>query len=154
MLRWGMPQTPKEDPLLPYPLLKHHTRWPGVPLSEEYLIPPEDKQKLLEQLYPFVGTPSLEDTLLDIHENREFVVRDFKVVREGGMNMLVSPYYYNSGGSVIDWVPPDDEEDWEEDEEPEDGLDLFGPMTAQQIKPGGEDRLVGLMSRQHEGRGL
>jgi hypothetical protein len=24
------------------------------------------------------------------------------------MNMLVSPYYYESGGSVIDWIPAEE----------------------------------------------
>lgn len=32
---------------------------------------------------------------------------EFKVVREGGRNYLVSPYYYESGGTMIDWMPAD-----------------------------------------------
>jgi hypothetical protein len=48
--------------------------------------------------------------MYDLHEEKKFTVRQFRVTREGGMNMLVSPYYPNSGGSVIDWVPA---EEWE-----------------------------------------
>jgi hypothetical protein len=47
-------------------------------------------------------------------------VRDFRVTWENGQNWLVSPYYPNSGGTVIDWVPPDDEDDGSEDEYGED----------------------------------
>jgi hypothetical protein len=39
----------------------------------------------------------------DIHAEKKFKRRDFMVVREGRMNMLVSPYYFEGGGSVIDW---------------------------------------------------
>jgi len=167
-----------EDAPLPYPRVKHQTRWPGVPISEEYLIPPEDRQALLEQLYPFVEIPSLDETLLDIHENKEFVVRESKVVREDGMNMLVSPYYYRSGGSVIDWMSLDnaaddhavDEDLFEDDEDDDDddfggeddgatgvaitGSFMLGSMSAQRVKPGKEARLTGLIERQHEGPGL
>ena len=157
-----MRNVPKEDPPLPYPRVKHHTRWRSCPLSEEYLIPPEDKPQLLEQLYPFVGVPSLDEKRMDLHENQEFFVRDFKVVRESGMNMLVSPYYYRSGGSVIDWMPvdlpPDDEEDPDEDDDHgddwKDDDDSVDSMSVQRVKPDGGDRLAGLMARQHEGPGL
>jgi hypothetical protein len=120
------------------------------------LVPPEDKQKLLEQLYPFVGIPALDATLRDIHEDREFVVRDFKVVREGGMNLLVSPYYYRSGGSVIDWVPidPPPRDDGDDDTVEEDDGMFDDAIGIQQIKPENEARLMGLMARQHEGPGL
>jgi len=44
-------------------------------------------------------------------------------VRDAGMNMLVSPFFERSGGTVIDWWPPDsceefDEEDLPEEEDP------------------------------------
>ncbi|MDB6169074.1 MAG: hypothetical protein JWM88_1938 [Verrucomicrobia bacterium] len=150
-----MPITPKEDAPLSYPRIKHQTQWAGCPLSEEYLIPPEDKLQVLEQLYPFVKIPSLNDTLMDIHEEKEFVVRDFKVVREQGMNMLVSPYYYRSGGSVIDWVPVDPLEEDDPEEDDDGSFSIFGgTMSAQGVKPDGIDRLKGLIERQHEGPGL
>ena len=41
----------------------------------------------------------------------DFRVGDFRITREEGVNLLVSPYYLRTGGTVIDWVPPDDEQD-------------------------------------------
>src|SRR6185503_14202342 len=79
---------------------------------DEFIIPDEDRELVLEQLYPFSPIPKLT-----------FVVKDFRVTWEHGMNYLVSPYYPESGGTVIDWV----DEDWanEEDdtEEFDDDLD-------------------------------
>lgn len=92
------------DPRLPYKSQKVLARGGWV---EEYLIPDEDKEALLERLYPFEPIPGLDETMYDLHEEKTFVVAEFRVVRDGGMNMLVSPYFFESGGSVIDWMPPD-----------------------------------------------
>jgi len=75
---------------------------------EQYLVPDEQKQEVLNQLYPFAEpAPSLEEELFDLHEGKLFKVRDYMVVWENGHNFLVSPYYASSGGSVIDWLPAD-----------------------------------------------
>ena len=97
------------DERLPFP-----TRRLNVPFGtvEEYIIPPDKKQEVLAQLYIFVPVPSLDDEFFDLHEEKKFRVRDFRVTREGRMNCLVSPYYPSSGGTVIDWAPPE----WAEDE--------------------------------------
>jgi hypothetical protein len=60
---------------------------------------------VLQKLYLFQDCPKLNAIRCDLHAGKKFRVVDFKVVREGGMNLLVSPYYYESGGTVIDWVP-------------------------------------------------
>ncbi len=90
---------------------------------DEFIIPDEDRELVLEQLYPFSPIPKLTDVVYDLHADKTFVVRDFRVTWEHGMNYLVSPYYPESGGTVIDWV----DEDWatEEDdtEEFDDDLD-------------------------------
>lgn len=39
----------------------------------------------------------------DIHAEKNFRVREFMVTREGRMNVLASPFYLESGGTVIDW---------------------------------------------------
>lgn len=75
---------------------------------EEFIIPEEDKGLVLEQLYPFSPVPALTDVVYDLHADKTFVVRDFRVTWEHGMNYLVSPYYPENGGTVIDWV----DEDW------------------------------------------
>jgi len=92
-------------PRLPFPTRPLKVRG-GI--IEEYIIPEEYREEVLKHLYIFVPVPSLDDEMYDLHEDKVFKVRDYRVVRDGGMDMLVSPYYPNSGGSVIDWVPSDD----------------------------------------------
>ena len=77
---------------------------------EVYIIPDEKKGEVLKTIYPFIPVPSLEDVMTDIHEDKKFKVKEFCVTREGKMNMLVSPYYFKSGGTVIDWWPEDGDE--------------------------------------------
>jgi len=74
---------------------------------EEYVIPADKKAEVLNQLYIFEPVPALNEEYFDIHEGKKFQVKDFRVTREGGHNMLVSPYYHLSGGTVIDWMPVD-----------------------------------------------
>jgi len=98
-----MPET-AVDARLPYP-----TRWVEAVGGkvEEYIIPERDKAAVLERLYVFDPVPSLYETMFDVHEERHFKVGEFRVVRDAGMDMLVSPYFFQSGGTVIDWLPPD-----------------------------------------------
>ena len=79
----------------------------GAEMIEEYIIPDEEKAQVLEQLYPFDPVPALTETMYDLHEEKPFRVGDFRVIRGAAMDMLVSPYFFNSGGTVIDWMPPD-----------------------------------------------
>ncbi len=96
--------TEADDPRLPFPTrpLKVHG---GT--VEEYVIPDEKKAEVLKELYLSTPVPSLDEEKFDLHEGKLFTVREFRVTREHGMNFLVSPYYPNSGGSVIDWMPPE-----------------------------------------------
>jgi hypothetical protein len=80
---------------------------------EEFIIPEEDKEIVLEQLYPFSPLPKLTDVIYDLHADKTFEVREFRVTWEHGMNYLVSPFYPESGGTVIDWM---DENSWVDDE--------------------------------------
>jgi hypothetical protein len=73
-------------------------------IVEEYIIPDESKETVLDQLYIFDPVPSLDEELYDLHEGKRFRVRDFRVTWENGHNFLVSPYYPSSGGTVVDWV--------------------------------------------------
>ena len=96
---------------LPYPTrLMYFSDGTNV---EEFIIPDEDKEIVLEQLYPFSPIPKLTDEVEDLHINKKFIVKDFRVTWEHGMNYLVSPYYPEGGGTVIDWV---DESNWNNDE--------------------------------------
>ena len=111
----------------------HETRLPfptkplkiGNDVVEEYIIPDEKRQEVLEELYLFDPVPSLDEECFDLHEGKTFIVREFRVTWENGQNWLVSPYYPSSGGTVIDWLPADaahadDDEDEDEDEDDED----------------------------------
>ena len=87
---------------LPYPT---RTRLALFGPVEVYEIPASDKAEVLKKLYPFRPFPGLEDEMEDIHVEKTFKVKDFMVTREGRMNVLASPYYLESGGTVIDWFP-------------------------------------------------
>jgi hypothetical protein len=99
------------DDRLPYPTQPLFL--PNGSCVEEFIIPEEDKEIVLAQLYPFAPIPKLTDILYDLHADKTFVVRDFRVTWEHGMNYLVSPYYPESGGTVIDWI---DEDSWVDDD--------------------------------------
>ena len=96
---------------LPYPTQPMY--FPDGTSVEEFIIPDEDKEIVLEQLYPFSPVPKLTDELEDMHVNKKFIVKDFRVTWEHGINYLVSPYYPEGGGTVIDWI---DERNWISDE--------------------------------------
>ena len=90
------------EQILPFPLRTVRTSWGTVGVYE---IPEDQKKAVLEKLYPFHPIPSLGRLMEDIHSGKTFRVREFMVTREGSGNFLVSPYYFESGGTVIDWVP-------------------------------------------------
>ena len=96
---------------LPYPTRPMY--FPDGTSVEEFVIPDEDKEIVLKQLYPFFPVPKLTDELEDLHVNKKFIVKDFRVTWEHNMNYLVSPYYPEGGGTVIDWI---DESNWNNDE--------------------------------------
>lgn len=103
---------------LPYPTQPMY--FPDGTWVEEFIIPEEDKEIVLQQLYPFSPIPKLTDVMYDLHADKTFVVGDFRVTWEHGMNYLVSPYYPESGGTVIDWM---DENSWVDDEYDEEDFD-------------------------------
>jgi len=114
------------DEKLPYPTQPMY--FPNGTSVEEFIIPDEDKEIVLAQLYPFSPIPKLTDEMYDLHADKNFIVKDFRVTWEHGMNYLVSPYYPESGGTVIDWM---DENSWVDDEFDEedfsdDDLDITG----------------------------
>ncbi len=90
------------SPVLPYPLRMMPMRY-GAP-AQEYVIPDAERWAVLQKLYPFFPCPGLQEVRYDLHEEKNFRVADYKVIRENGRNFLVSPYYSRSGGMVIDWM--------------------------------------------------
>ena len=85
----------------------HRRRKSDGVMVEVYDIPDSKKADILAELYPFGQSPSMDDTLFDLHEGRSFKVSDFIVVREDNSNFAVSPYYLHSGGTILDWIPLD-----------------------------------------------
>ena len=85
----------------------HRRRKSDGVMVDVYDIPDSAKAEILAELYPFSPSPSLDDTLFDIHEVKTFKVSDFMVVREDNSNFAVSPYYLHSGGTILDWIPID-----------------------------------------------
>ena len=110
-------ETPIEE-RLPYDTQPMY--FPDGAWVEEFIIPDEDKEIVLEQLYPFAPIPKLTDEMYDIHADKTFIVKDFRVTWEHGMNFLVSPYYPESGGTVIDWM---DQDSWVDDDYDEEDFD-------------------------------
>lgn len=98
---------PWTDERLPFPLHMVQTELGPV---DVYEIPDNQKAAVLKKLYPFRPLPGLEEVMEDIHAEKTFKVKDFMVTREGRMNILASPYYLEHGGTVIDWVPADEDE--------------------------------------------
>lgn len=103
------------DEKLPFPLRTVQTELGPV---EIYEIPLGEKQAVLKKLYPFRPIPPLDMIMEDIHAEKTFRVREFMVTREGRMNVLASPYYLESGGTVVDWMPVEEGEEEGEDEDP------------------------------------
>ena len=98
--------------------------FPNGTSVEEFIIPDEDKEIVLEQLYPFSPIPKLTDEVEDMHAGKKFIVKDFRVTWEHGINYLVSPYYPESGGTVIDWIDENNWVEFEEDEFDDDDLEF------------------------------
>jgi hypothetical protein len=109
--------------------------FPDGTCVEEFIIPDEDRELVLARLYPFDPIPKLTDQMIDIHTDKVFTVKDFRVTWEYGMNYLVSPYYPEGGGTVIDWMEEDlaadesEEEDWEGEDWDDDDFDMDDLMN-------------------------
>lgn len=111
-------EEPAPDERFPYPTKPMY--FPDGSWVEEFIIPEEDREIVLEQLFPFSPIPKLTDEIYDLHAGKTFIAKDFRVTWEHGINFLVSPYYPESGGTVIDWIGNDA---WVNDELEDDGFD-------------------------------
>jgi len=114
-----------EEERLPYATRPMY--FPDGSSVEEFIIPDEDRELVLAQLYPFTPIPKLTDQMIDMHTDKVFIVKDFRVTWEHGMNYLVSPYYPEGGGTVIDWIEEnpssEEDDDWSDDFHDIDPLD-------------------------------
>lgn len=98
-----------EAPLLPYKLKPLRLAYGED--TQVYDIPKDKREEVFESLYFFQNRPNMEDTIYDIHEQKFFTASEYRVIRERGRNILVSPYYASTGGTIIDWIPNRQEKD-------------------------------------------
>lgn len=91
---------------LNYPLKEVNTEEFGVEFV--YEIPEDKKEEVLEDLWPFTWIPSIDEVFTDIHEGLKFNLKDYMVIRFDTYNMIVSPWYFKSGGTVLDFVKEND----------------------------------------------
>ncbi len=94
------------QPRLCYPTIRLNMA--NGSIVEKYIISDTDKEKVFKELYPFDNIPAMNSRMVDIHSDKIFTVKDFMIVREGDGNFLVSPYYAEAGGTVLDWMPVKD----------------------------------------------
>ena len=66
----------------------------------------ENKQKYLEENYPFEEIPKLTDKLECLHCDSIFTVGDFKVYKdETDFEFICCPNAPECDGTIIDWIP-------------------------------------------------
>lgn len=70
----------------------------------QYVIPDEEKADVIRKLWMFDGAERLDmdATYLDIHCNKTFKLRDAIITREDDCNFIMSPYYAEAGGTLLD----------------------------------------------------
>ncbi len=75
-------------------------------MINEIAIPQDEKQKFLDENYPFGEIPRLDDLKLCIHCDQVIRVGDFRVIRidSDEFNYICCPNYPNCDGTVIDWL--------------------------------------------------
>ena len=96
----------EKTPVLGYPMQKREAA--NGDFEAVYLIPPEDKEKVVRQCWPYEGwEPDMESEVLDLHSRRTFKLKEAMVVWWDWRNILVCPDYLKTGGMVIDMVPPE-----------------------------------------------
>ena len=67
-----------------------------------------DKQKYLEEEYPFDDTPQLSDRKYCLHCGEIITVGDYKVlIDEDDEEFICCPNAPECSGTIIDWMPPD-----------------------------------------------
>ncbi|MBR0458004.1 MAG: hypothetical protein IJJ26_02085 [Victivallales bacterium] len=90
---------------LPYPL--SDLACSDGTVQKEYIIPDDAREKVLNQLCFLQPVPGLEDMRFDLHEQKLFKVKEYRVIRWHGTNILASPYFPHTGGMLVDWMEPD-----------------------------------------------
>jgi len=84
-----------KDARLPFPTRIIQLRNETIELYE---IPYAKKATVLKALYPFIPKPSLDDEMYDIHADKKFIVKEFLVTREDGIQTRKKRIDHTSNG--------------------------------------------------------
>ena len=69
-----------------------------------YIIPDDQKEEVFKKIWAFEGMPKMDDVLLDIHAEEFVKLKECFVIRWNKRNIIVSPHYFSTGGTLIDLV--------------------------------------------------
>ena len=91
-----------EQPKLPYDL----EDWIGSDgiIYQKYVIPDDKRQEVLDNTFPFMPVPKIDEARTDLHTEKDFIVKDYAIIRYAYRNIVVSPYFNENGGMSVDWV--------------------------------------------------
>lgn len=64
----------------------------------------KDKQKYLQENYPFIEIPELSDRKHCIHCDKDIIVGNFKVFSIHGTEFIYCPNAPECNGTIIDWI--------------------------------------------------
>ena len=95
----------RESDELPYPLRPLEMAF--GPAEQVYDILEEARAEVLQNVWPFMACPGMDDEQFDLHESKYFRFREAQVIRYKGRNLMVSPFYAQSGGMAVDFLPPE-----------------------------------------------
>ncbi len=76
--------------------------------EEVYNIPSDCIEEVLKKCWFFADVPSINEERFDIHEEAVFHLKDIQVIRYNNRNIIVSPYYFKSGGCIVDFINVDE----------------------------------------------
>jgi hypothetical protein len=91
-----------EQPEMPYEL----EDWIGSDgvTYQKYVIPDDKRQEVLDNTFPFTPVPKIDETMIDLHTEKDFIVKDYAIIRYANRNIVVSPYFNEKGGMSVDWI--------------------------------------------------
>ena len=90
---------------LPYPMKPLQV---GEDVCMVYEIPQENMQEVLNKVHPHQGRKNAEDLMFDIFNGKTFRWKEAMVLWHKNTNLLVSPYFVESGTCFYDikkWHP-------------------------------------------------
>ena len=93
-----------EMPVLGFPL--EDLVLPNGQIEQVYNIPAELVFQTAVSLWPFLPEPTAETEFVDVHCDKKFKFKEAKIIRFDNRNMLVSPFYAEKGGTVLDFIDP------------------------------------------------